>query len=136
MRRPVTGATWRVASATASRTAVSWKMPASAMPRRLGFADHGDDDVAVLGVERGGRLVEQQDRVAADEAAGEVDPLLLAAGEGGGRQRVQAVRDVEAEQQRLGFGAGLVRRRPRAMAASATMSRAGTRGTTRRNWLT
>ena len=42
----------------------------------------------------------------ADEAAGEVHPLLLAAGESGRRQEVQAARDVELQQQGLGAGTG------------------------------
>jgi hypothetical protein len=46
------------------------------------LVDQSDHDGAVVGVERGGRLVEQQDRIVGDEAARDVDALLLAAGEG------------------------------------------------------
>ena len=66
---------------------------------RLGLQDHAYHDFGVGRIEAGGRLVQQQDRVAGDEAAGEVDPLLLAAGEGGGRQRMQPRRDVQSPQQ-------------------------------------
>jgi hypothetical protein len=41
---------------------------------------------AVAGVKRGGRLVEQQDAVIGDEAARDVDALLLAARKGRRRQ--------------------------------------------------
>ena len=44
--------------------------------------------------------------MAADEAAGEVDALLFAAGEGGGREGVQAGWDVETVEQGGGFGMG------------------------------
>ena len=48
--------------------------------------------------------------MAADEAAGEVDALLFAAGEGGGREGVQAGWDVETVEQGGGFGMGGGRR--------------------------
>ena len=67
---------------------------------RLRLVDHGDDRGAVLGIERGGGFVQQQHRMAADEAAREVDPLLLAAGEGRRRQGMQAARNVQPQQQR------------------------------------
>src|SRR5690242_15105709 len=57
---------------------------ADALPLLL--ADHGHDDGAVLGVERGGGLVEQDESTLSNEATGDVDALLLAAGEGRGRQ--------------------------------------------------
>ena len=66
--------------------------------------DHLDDHLAVLGVERGGRLVEQQDRMRRDEAARDVDALLLAAGEGRGRQAPEPLRQVEAAQAIRGPG--------------------------------
>ncbi|MND05491.1 hypothetical protein D3C83_263120 [compost metagenome] len=44
--------------------------------------DQFDDPIAVGGIERGGRLVEQQHRERCDEAARDIDPLLLAAGKG------------------------------------------------------
>ena len=73
-----------VAHVVVVEDAERWRRPA-----RFLLADQLDDDGAVGGVERGGGLVEQQDRVVGDEAAGDVDALLLAAGEGGGRQRPQ-----------------------------------------------
>ena len=51
------------------------------------FGDQFDHCVAVLSVQRGGRLVEDEQRMIAGEAAREVDPLLLAAGERRRRQR-------------------------------------------------
>src|SRR5262249_26949157 len=42
------------------------------------FRDEIDHHRAIAGVERGGRLVEQQDRQIAQESARDVDPLLLA----------------------------------------------------------
>ena len=64
-------------------------MPSSATPCRLLLGDQLDHHLAVAGIERGGRLVEQQDRMVGDEAARDVDALLLAAGEGRRRQRPQ-----------------------------------------------
>ncbi len=66
------------------------------------LGDQLDHDGAVGGVERGGRLVQQQDRQVRDEAARDVDALLLAAGEGRGRQLPEALGDVEAMQQLAG----------------------------------
>ena len=57
---------------------------------RLRLVDHCHHNRTIVGVERCRRFVEQQDRMTADEATREVDPLLLAAREGGGRQGVQA----------------------------------------------
>src|SRR5581483_1778577 len=64
----------------------------------LALVDQLDDGGAVLGVERGGRLVEQQQRMLGDKAARDVDTLLLAAGEGGRRQVAQAIRNIEIMQ--------------------------------------
>src|ERR1700733_4826408 len=49
--------------------------------------DQLNHDRAVGGVERGGRLVQQQDRQIGNESPGDIDPLLLTAGERRGRQR-------------------------------------------------
>ncbi len=106
-----------------------------AAPRALASSIMADDDVAVLGIEAGGGFVQQQDRMAADEAAGEVDALLLAAGEGGRRQGVQAGGEVEPVQQGGRPGAGLVGRGAARPRLGDDVER-GTRGMTRRNWLT
>ena len=123
-------------SAMASRTSASWQIATIAVPLALASRTMSYHDRPVLRIQRSGWLVQQQDRVAGDEAAGQVDALLLAAGEGGGRDRVQAGRDVELQQQRPGLvaGGGLVD--AAGQQDSATTSSAGTRGTTRRNWLT
>ena len=100
--------------------------------------DQFDDDGAVAGVERCRRLVEQQDGVIGDEAAGDVDALLLAAGERRRRQRPQPLRQVEPGQQfvQRRYRAPLRLSAPRMTSGSATTSTAATRGTVRRNWLT
>src|SRR5258707_7135007 len=72
--------------------------------------DHGDALLLLLGdqldhhgavgrVKRGGRLVEQQDRQLRDEAARDVDALLLATGERRGRKLPEPLGDVETMQQ-------------------------------------
>src|SRR3984893_326502 len=66
--------------------------------RALLLIDQMNHDVAIGGIERSRRFVQQQDRKLADEAAGDVDPLLLATGEGRRRQHPQPLRDVEASQ--------------------------------------
>jgi hypothetical protein len=71
-----------------------------------------------------------------DEAARDVDALLLAAGEGRGRQRPEPLRQVEPGQQGGRPLACLVAATPRRDSGSATTSSADTRGTVRRNWLT
>ncbi len=58
-------------------------------PPRLGIGDHADHHVPVGRVQRGGRLVQQQDRMSADEPPRQIDPLLLAARERRRRQAVQ-----------------------------------------------
>ena len=68
-------------------------------PPGFRLIDHGDHHVAVFRIQAGGRFVKQQDRVAADEAARQVDALLLAAGKRRRRQRMQAGGDVEPVQQ-------------------------------------
>ena len=96
------GATLWVRVATASRTA---SVVEDADDRRAGvaaLADQVDHAVAVGDIERGGRLVEQQHRIVGDEPARDVDALLLAAGEGRGRQRPQPLGDAEQAQQELG----------------------------------
>ena len=55
----------------------------------LRVPDHVDHNRPVFRVQRCGRFVQQQDRVVGDEAAREVDALLLAAREGRRRDRVQ-----------------------------------------------
>ncbi len=81
--------------------------------RRAGFAalaDQVDHAVTVGGVERRGRLVEQQDRIVGDQRAGDVDPLLLAAGEGRGRQGPQSRGNAEQAEQELGTATRFVQR--------------------------
>ena len=105
--------------------------------RRLPLQDQLRHDRAVGGVERRGRLVQQQDRHLGDEAARDVDALLLAAGEGRRRQAPQPLRHIEPRQHRCRPAArASSSSMPRARSGSATMSSAGTRGMTRRNWLT
>ena len=58
--------------------------PRAALPP---LSDQFDDRVAILSVQRGGRLVEDQQRVLPGETARDLDPLLLAA-----RKRRPAVR--------------------------------------------
>src|SRR5690606_9112352 len=65
-----------------------------------GLLDQLDDDGTIAGIERGGRLVEQQDRMARREGARQVDALLLAAREGRGRQVPESARDVQALEDR------------------------------------
>ena len=101
-----------------------------------GFIDEFGDALGIGGVERGGRFVEQQDRLVGDQAARDVDALLLAAGEGRRRQMPEAFGQVQPRQQ---DGRSCARRSastPRPRSGSATMSRVATRGITRRNWLT
>ena len=86
-------------SAIRWRTSSSWTMATMATPARFFSVDQFDHHGAVGGIERGGRLVQQQDRQIGDEAARDVDALLLAAGEGRGRQRPQPLRNVEPAQQ-------------------------------------
>ena len=109
---------------------------ARAAPLLLG--DQVDHHRAVGGVERGGRLVEQQDRQVRQKAARDVDALLLAAGEGRRRQAPQRARGMLSRAQQLGraLARAASRRGAVATSGSATMSIAGTRGTARRNWLT
>src|SRR6516225_6333234 len=45
-------------------------------------SDQLDHDFAVFSIQRRGRFIEQQDRVVGDEAARDIDALLLTAGEG------------------------------------------------------
>jgi hypothetical protein len=94
---------------------------------RLALVDQVDDHAAVRGVERGGRLVEQQDGMLADEAPGDVDALLLAAGERGWRQRPQPLGPIEPLEQPLGARA-LPASCPCDRAASLTMSIAARAG--------
>ncbi len=88
-------------------------------------------------VERGGRFIQQQDRVVDDKAAGDVDALLLAAGKGRRGQGPQALRHVEPRQQFAGaLFAAPARSTPRSSSGCITTSSAVMRGITRRNWLT
>jgi hypothetical protein len=68
--------------------------------------------------------------------AGDVHPLLLTAGKGGRRQRPQPFGDAQAGQQVAHALARRIFGHPTASSGSATTSSVGTRGTTRRNWLT
>ena len=90
---------WRISS--------SWTIATMATPWRFFSLDQLDHDGAIGRVERGGRLVQQQDRQIGDEAARDVDALLLAAGEGRRRQRPQPLGNVEPAQQRAGLLARL-----------------------------
>ncbi len=65
----------------------------------LARVDEVDHECAVGGVERSRRLVEQQQGMVADQAAGDVDPLLLATGKGRGRQAPYALGKIEPRQQ-------------------------------------
>src|SRR5215469_12798168 len=74
------------------------------------FVDEIHHDRTIVCVERGGRLVEQQDRQVGQEAARDVDALLLAAREGRRRQPPQSLRHVEPRQELAGARArGLAR---------------------------
>ncbi len=73
----------------------------------LFFRDQLDHGGAVGGIERSGRLVEQQDRPLGQKAARDVDALLLAAREGDRRDLPQALRNGQAMQQRRRLGARL-----------------------------
>src|SRR5437660_6696310 len=66
------------------------------------FGDEIHHDGTIGRIERGGRLVEQEDRQSGQKTARDVDPLLLAAREGRGRQSPQAFRYVEPRQQLAG----------------------------------
>src|SRR5262245_12734523 len=59
------------------------------------LGDQLDDAGSARRIERGRRLVEQQDRMTPGKAARNVDALLLAAGEGRRRQAPQALRQIE-----------------------------------------
>ena len=107
-----------------------------ATPLTFLLVDQFDHHGAIGRIERGGRLVQQQDRQIGDEAARDVDALLLAAGEGRGRQRPQPLGNVETAQQLPCPLARLGARRPFTIRGSATTSMVATRGTARRNWLT
>src|SRR3546814_10399887 len=57
-------------------------------PARARIIDQIYDNFTIALVQRGGRLVEQQDREIGGKAAGDIDALLLAAREGGRRQEI------------------------------------------------
>src|SRR5262249_5613503 len=63
---------------------------------RLGLADQGDHRSAVLGIERRGRLVKEQDWRLRDEAARNVHALLLTAGEGGRSEGPEPLRHIQS----------------------------------------
>jgi len=73
----------------------------------LPFGDEVDHHSTIFGIERGGRLVQQQHGAVGEESPRDVHPLLLAAREGRGRHGHQPLRDVEPAQQngraRAGF---------------------------------
>src|SRR6185437_7977016 len=64
------------------------------------FPDQPGDDVPVARIERGSRLVEQEQRQFGDETTRDVDTLLLAAGESGRRQAPQPLGYSEPGKQR------------------------------------
>ena len=72
----------------------------------------------------------------AAKAAGDIDPLLLAAGEGGRRQVPEGSRDGSRSSSPPARACAPRATSPRAISGSATMSSVGTRGMARRNWLT
>ena len=59
----------------------SWEMTIVVLPR-MSSAQRVDDDLGRLGVQAGGRLVEDQQRGAPDEGPGDRESLPLAAGQG------------------------------------------------------
>src|SRR5205085_2932706 len=75
---------------------------------RFLFIDEIDHDRAVCRIERSGRLVEQQDRQGGQEAARDVDPLLLAARKGRGWQAPQPLRHVEPGQELAGASSRVI----------------------------
>ena len=112
-------------------------MPRSATPARFFSAIISTTTRAVGRIERGRRLVEQQHRMIGDEAARDIDALLLAAREGRGRQGPQPLRQIEPREQRAcPVARASPRRRRGSTSGSATTSSVATRGTVRRNWLT
>ena len=68
-------------SAIFSASASSWVVSSTQTPWRAEVGHHGPDGQAALGVDAGGRLVEEDHLGTADEGQGEREPLLLAAGE-------------------------------------------------------
>ena len=74
-------------------------------PLRATLGDERNDGVAIGSVERGGRLVENEKRMLAGEAARDIDALLLSSGEGRGRQAPQTLRQVQAREQACRTGA-------------------------------
>src|ERR1700732_2008104 len=75
------------------------------------FSDQACNHRTVLGIERGGRLVQEQDRPLRQKSAGDVDPLLFPAGEGCRRQALQGVGNVKSLQQIGRTRSGAVARR-------------------------
>src|SRR6516164_8597521 len=71
------------------------------------LVDQIDDHLAIGGIERRGRFIQQQDRMIGNETARDIDALLLAAREGRGRQRPQSLGNVETTQQMSGPLAGV-----------------------------
>ena len=72
------------------------------------LVDQTDHHLAIGRIERCGRLIQQQDRMIGNEAARDIDALLLTAGEGRGRQRPQPLRNIETLQQLSRLPARLV----------------------------
>src|SRR6185437_16373918 len=66
---------------------------------RFLLLDQFNHDRSVDRIERGGRLIEQQDRQIGNEPARDIDALLLAAGKRRRRQRPQPLGNVEPAQQ-------------------------------------
>ncbi len=61
-------------------------------------ADHLHHHGTVGGIERGGGLIQQKHCMIRDQATGDVDALLLATGEGGGRQLPEILWQVQPRQ--------------------------------------
>ena len=84
--------------AIASRVSSSCAIARMAAPRPPRLRHQRNHHRAVLGIQRRGRLVQQQHGVASEKAPRQVHPLLLAAREGGRRQAMQPRRHVQAQQ--------------------------------------
>ena len=74
-------------------------MPTIAQPRSRASRISDTTTDAVGGIEGGRGLVEQQDGIVAHEAARDVDPLLLAAGERGRRYRPQPLGQIQPREE-------------------------------------
>ena len=111
MRRPAAASTGAGGRRWRRAPSLSWQIAMIAVPRAFASLIMATTAARFSRIERRGRFVQQQHRMAADEAAREVHPLLLAAGKGRRRQSMQPAWDVQSQQQRGGAAASLVLRR-------------------------